>query len=624
MGIPYLISIVIFLPLLGAVATMLARSDNTVRYAALITTTVTFLLSLLLWIDFDVATAAELQLRDGPFLLISETLDVKYDVGIDGLSLLLVLLTTLLGPIVVLSSWTYIGKHVKAYYTLLLILQTGMTGVFCAFDMLLFYIFFELTLIPMYFLIGIWGGEDRIYAAVKFVIFTLVGSLLMLVALLYLGFAAGDAVNNGVFTTDYFKLLEFNVPLGTQSWLFILFAFAFAIKVPMFPLHTWLPDAHVQAPTGGSVILAGVLLKMGTYGLVRFCLPFFPNAAYEYAVLFAVLAVIGIVYGALVSRAQPDAKKLVAYSSVSHLGFVVLGIFAFTIESMQGAMIQMINHGLSTGALFLIVGMLYERRHTRLMGDFGGIARTVPVLTFFMVLTALASAGLPGLNGFVGEFLILVGAFSSDTVGMPLLIALATTGVILAAVYLLWMLYRTFFGPITNAENREMADLNLREVVVLTPLAVLMVIMGVMPQPFLALSEPATTKLLATINTKRITALEDAERAEPATAPLVIDDEEFTTEPFETAPGVFVRRSVSSSARETGLPGFTEKVYRGVPSPSMGEGQGEADPRPAQRMKAVFPPNPLPPGERGQTARLRLRPDRTPAALRPHASSSHP
>ena len=549
MDIPYLISIVIFLPLLGALATMLVRSDNAVRYVALIVTTVTFLLSLLLWIGFNVAAAADLQFAEEPFLLISESFDVKYAVGVDGLSLLLVLLTTLLGPIVVLSSWTYIGKQVKAYYTLLLILQTGMTGVFCAFDMLLFYIFFELTLIPMYFLIGIWGGEDRVYAAVKFVIFTLVGSLLMLVAMLYLGHAAGNAVNDGIFTTDYFKLLQYNVPLGTQTWLFVLFAFAFAIKVPMFPLHTWLPDAHVQAPTGGSVILAGVLLKMGTYGLVRFCLPFFPNAAYEYAVLFAVLAVIGIVYGALVSRAQPDAKKLVAYSSVSHLGFVVLGIFAFTIESMQGAMIQMINHGLSTGALFLLVGMLYERRHTRKMEDFGGIARTVPVLTFFMVLTALASAGLPGLNGFVGEFLILVGAFSSETVGMPLLIALATTGVILAAVYLLWMLYRTFFGPITKEENRTMADLNGREVAVLAPLAVLMIVMGVMPQPFLNLSEPATAQLLDTINQKRIVALEEAQRT--PTARLTDDGEQFVVEPFETAPGVFGERTTSFSSCRT-------------------------------------------------------------------------
>ena len=508
MGIGNLISLVIFLPLAGVVATLLVRSDRAVKIVALVVTTATFLISLLLWFGFQVASAAELQFAEEAFPLLSASIDVTYAVGVDGLSLLLVLLTTLLGPIVVLSSWTYIGKQVKAYYTLLLILQTGMTGVFCAFDVLLFYIFFELTLIPMYFLIGIWGGERRIYAAIKFVLYTMVGSLLMLVAILYLGHVAGDAVNDGVFTTNYYKLVAYGVPLQTQNWLFVLFAFAFAIKVPMFPLHTWLPDAHVQAPTGGSVILAGVLLKMGTYGLVRFCLPFFPNAATDYAMLFAILAVIGIVYGALVSRAQPDAKKLVAYSSVSHLGFVVLGIFAFTIEAMQGAMIQMINHGVSTGALFLLVGMLYERRHTRRMEDFGGIARSAPRLTFFMVLTVLASAGLPGLNGFVGEFLILVGAFSSEVlVGAPILIAVATTGVILAAVYLLWMLSRMFFGPLTKEENRTMPDLNRRELVVLAPLAVLMIVLGVMPQPFLAVSEPATEHLIETIQEKRMAAL---------------------------------------------------------------------------------------------------------------------
>ncbi len=503
MEFPHLLSLVIFLPLIGAILTLFAPTDRSVRVFALVVTAFTFVLSILLWTEFDPSRAADLQFVSGDFPLISADIDVRYLVGIDGFSLLLVLLTTLLGPIVVLSSWSYIKAHVKGYYTLLLVLQSGMTGVFCAFDLLLFYIFFELTLIPMYFLIGIWGGERRIYAAVKFVIYTMVGSLLMLVGILYLGIEAGAAVNSGVFTTDYFKLLSFDVPLGMQTWLFVLFAFAFAIKVPMFPFHTWLPDAHVEAPTGGSVILAGVLLKMGTYGLVRFCLPFFPSASASHALLFAILAVIGIVYGALVSRAQPDAKKLVAYSSVSHLGFVVLGIFAFTLESLQGAMIQMINHGISTGALFLLVGMLYERRHTRLMADYGGIARTVPWLTFFMVLTALASAGLPGLNGFVGEFMILVGAFGSAAIGSPILVGLATTGVILAAVYLLWMLGRMFFGPVTHEANRGMPDLNRRELVVLVPMAALMIILGLMPQPFLRVSEPAAVRLLETIERKR-------------------------------------------------------------------------------------------------------------------------
>ncbi len=506
----WLLSIVIFLPLAGALVTAVLRSERWVRVAALVFTSVTFLLSIPLWINFSVERAADLQFVAHRFPLISSEIDVNYAIGLDGISLLLVLLTTFLGPIVVLSSWTYIQRQVKAYYVLLLVLQTGMTGVFCSFDVLLFYVFFELTLIPMYFLIGIWGGERRIYAAVKFVIYTMAGSLLMLVAILYLGFAAGAAVNDGVFTTDYFKMLQYGVPRHAQAWLFALFALAFAIKVPMFPFHTWLPDAHVQAPTGGSVILAGILLKMGTYGLVRFCLPFFPEAAQSHAVLFGILAVIGVVYGALVSRAQTDAKKLVAYSSVSHLGFVVLGIFAFTLESMQGAVIQMINHGISTGALFLLVGMLYERRHTREMADFGGIARSVPLLTFFMVLTALASAGLPGLNGFVGEFLILMGAFGSEIPGMPLLVAVATTGVILAAVYLLWMLGRMFFGPLKEQANRVMPDLSRRELAVLAPMAALMIVLGIMPQPFLAVSEPAAERLLSTVELKRLDLAEEA------------------------------------------------------------------------------------------------------------------
>jgi NADH-quinone oxidoreductase subunit M len=431
-----------------------------------------------------------------------------------------VLLTTLLGPIVVLSSWHYIERAEKGYYFLLLILQTGVTGVFCSFDVLLFYVFFELTLIPMYFIIGVWGGKERIYAAVKFVLYTLVGSLLMLGGIRFLGHLAGDAVNSGTFTTDYYKLLNYNVPLTTQAWLFPLFALAFAIKVPLFPLHTWLPDAHVQAPTGGSVILAGVLLKMGTYGLVRYCIPFFPNAAEQYAWVFAVLAVIGIIYGALVARVQTDAKSLVAYSSVSHLGFVVLGLFAFTMESMQGAIIQMVNHGLSTGALFLLVGMLYERRHTREMGDYGGIARVAPVLTFFMVFSVLASAGLPGLNGFVGEFLILLGTFKSSVIGSPVLVAFATSGVILAALYLLWMLYRTFFGPLEGDANRAMSDMNGREVALMTPLAVLMIAIGFFPEPFLKRSEPAAERLLDVIERKQEVVQEAAEDAENVTASL--------------------------------------------------------------------------------------------------------
>jgi len=532
MDIPYLTSSVIFLPALGALLMLFLRRVSSIRWTALITTTITFVLSVGLFLGYDpsVSTAITPQLADMSSAWFPESLDVKYYVGIDGLSLLLVMLTTLLGPIVVLSSWTYIEEKQKGYYALLLLLQTGITGVFTSFDLFLFYIFFELTLIPMYFIIGIWGGKDRIYAAVKFVIYTLVGSLLMLVAVLYLGFEAGAAVNNGVFTTDWYKLLEYNVPLAQQGWLFALFAFSFAIKVPLFPLHTWLPDAHVQAPTGGSVILAGVLLKMGTYGLLRFCLPFFPNAAQDGALIIAILAVIGIIYGALVARVQEDAKSLVAYSSVSHLGFVVLGLFAFTPEAMQGAVIQMVNHGLSTGALFLLLGMLYERRHTRMMDDYGGLASSVPILSTLMVFSVLASAGLPGLNGFVGEFMILLGSFKSTVLDTPGLVILATTGVILAAVYLLHMVYRTFFGELTIEANAEMADVNGREFLLMAPLVVLMLVMGFFPNPFLRQTEPTTEFLLDKIESKKAAAIEQAEaRERTARAPVAPPEAEEIT-----------------------------------------------------------------------------------------------
>jgi NADH-quinone oxidoreductase subunit M len=510
--IPNLVSWTIFLPALGALVVMFLPSLEAVRWGALVTTVLTFLVSLGLWFAFDpaVATAGAPQLAERAAWF--PNVNITYYVGIDGLNLLLILLATLLGPIVVLSSWTYIAKYHKAYYVLLLILQTGVIGVFASFDLFLFYIFFELTLIPMYFIIGIWGGENRVYAAVKFVLYTLAGSLLMLVGVLWLGWQAGLAVNDGVFTTDWFQLVEYNVPLGPQTWLFLVFALAFMIKVPLFPLHTWLPDAHVQAPTGGSVVLAGVLLKMGTYGLVRFVLPFFPVASQQFAWPIAILAVIGILYGGFVAYAQADAKKLVAYSSVAHLGFVVLGIFAFTTEALQGAMIQMINHGLSTGALFLIIGMMYERRHSRLMADYGGIAKTLPILSFFMVFSVMASVGLPGLNGFVGEFLILLGAFKSDVIGAWWLIALATAGVIVAAIYLLTMVYKTFWGPITNEANAQVPDLNGREIGLLLPMAVLMIVLGFYPAPFLAKSEPAVQSLLQTVEAKRLAALDGAER----------------------------------------------------------------------------------------------------------------
>lgn len=544
---PWLLSLVIFLPALGALALLALPSVSAVRWTALAVTTVTFVLSLGLWAGFDASVSTALAPQMATRLPWFGAIDISYYVGVDGLNLLLLLLTTLLGPIVVLSSWTYIGKAHKGYYALLLLLETGVLGVFAAFDVFLFYIFFELTLIPMVFIIGIWGGEDRVYAAVKFVIYTLVGSLLMLVGVIWLGFEAGDAVNGGVFTTDWYKLVQFGVPLEAQYGLFALFGLAFAIKVPLFPLHTWLPDAHTQAPTGGSVVLAGVLLKMGTYGLLRFVVPFFPNASASLAMPIAVLAVIGIVYGALVAFAQTDVKKLVAYSSVSHLGFVVLGVFAFETVAVQGALIQMVNHGISTGALFLIIGMMYERRHTRAMADYGGIAKSVPVLTFFMLFSVFASAGLPGLNGFVGEFMILIGSWDSPTVGNPVLIAVATTGVIFAAVYLLWMVYGTFFGEITDERNAAMKDLNGREIGLLLPLVALMLVLGFYPAPFLAQSERAVQSVVATA-AQKAAAVEAADPAVAVVVPVVWPQAVAADVPPAGAPPAPVPAVVAPSA----------------------------------------------------------------------------
>jgi len=374
-----------------------------------------------------------------------------------------------------------------------------MIGVFAALDLFLFYVFWEAMLIPMYFIIGIWGGQERVYAAIKFFLFTLFGSLLMLVAILVLGYFA--SASGGGFTTDLLALYDLagKIPAGLQFWLFLAFALSFSIKVPLFPLHTWLPDAHVQAPTAGSVILAGVLLKMGTYGFIRFCLPLFPDAAIELAPYFSVLAVIGIIYGALVAMVQTDVKKLVAYSSVSHLGFVVLGIFSMTEEGMQGAIIQMINHGLSTGALFMIVGMIYDRAHTRQISDFGGVAKVMPVFaTFFMIVT-LSSIGLPGLNGFVGEFLILVGSFSSMFLQSYAFAAFAASGVIFAAVYMLWMYQRVMLGPVREGgvyHGHKLTDLNAREILSLVPIVIFIVWIGVYPSTFLTKSAPLVKEVV--------------------------------------------------------------------------------------------------------------------------------
>src|SRR5687767_8094983 len=414
------------------------------------------------------------------------------------MSLWLVLLTTLLMPIAILSSWTAVHKRQLSYYVFLLILESAMIGVFVSLDLLLFYLFFEASLVPMFFLIGIWGGERRIYAAVKFFIYTAVGSLLMLVAIIALYFIYQSF--------DYTIILEAMrtnpLPARTAFWLFIAFAIAFCIKVPVFPVHTWLPDAHTEAPTAGSVILAGVLLKMGTYGLMRFNLALFPQAAKDWAWVLITLAVIGIIYGALVAMVQPDVKRLVAYSSVSHMGFVVLGIFSFTELGMQGALYQMLNHGVSTGALFLFVGFIYERRHTRMISEFGGLSKPMPWFSTLFVFASLSSIGLPFLNGFVGEFLILLGAWTSNAVQHSWIVTmLAATGVIWAAVYMLWMLQRVVFGEVTNPENAKLLDLNGREIGLLVPLLILMLVMGVYPRPFLDRSRASVEAIRARVNT---------------------------------------------------------------------------------------------------------------------------
>jgi NADH-quinone oxidoreductase subunit M len=454
----------------------------------------TLALSLPLWFGFD-GESADYQFE--AFYNWMPTLGVGFHVGIDGISLLLVLLTTFLTPLALASAWDAIEDRTKEFVITMLLLETGMLGVFVSLDLFLFFVFWEAMLIPMYLIIGVWGGGNRIYAAVKFVLYTMVGSALMLVAILALYYQHGAATS--IYTFDLPTLARWVIPTGLgQNLMFLAFALAFAIKVPLFPFHTWLPDAHVEAPTAGSVILAGVLLKMGTYGFLRFCLPLFPDASVTFAPLVFALAVVGIVYGAWVSTVQPDLKKLVAYSSVSHLGFVMLGLFTLNQQGLVGGLIQMINHGLSTGALFLMVGMIYERRHTRLIADFGGLWQVIPAFSALFLVVVLSSVGLPGLNGFVGEFLVLVGAFQVS----PWLTAVATTGIIFAAVYLLWMYQRVIFGEITHEENRRLTDLTPREWAVLVPVLVFIVWIGVYPSAFTGKTEATIAALLAQVESK--------------------------------------------------------------------------------------------------------------------------
>ncbi len=494
----HLLSYIIFYPLIGSFLLLFFKKDDvdTIKGMGIFTSGATFIMSVFLYFGFDASNPAMQFTHTIPWI---PSLNISYNVGVDGLSLLMVMLTTFLTPIALLSSWESITKNVKQYTIMILLLEVGMLGVFSALDTFLFYIFWEAMLIPMYFIIGIWGGSDRVYAAVKFFLYTMAGSLLMLVAIIWLGYYASTQPG-GFFTTDLLQLYNIapSIPMAFQLWMFAAFTLSFAIKVPLFPFHTWLPDAHVQAPTAGSVILAGVLLKMGTYGLLRFSFPLFPQAAEVFVPYLATLAVIGIIYGALVSMVQTDMKKLVAYSSVSHLGFVVLGICALTEEGIQGAIIQMVNHGLSTGALFLLVGMIYDRRHTREIAQFGGIAKVMPVFATILFIVSLSSAGLPGLNGFIGEFLILLGSFSSSYISKWFAI-LGASGVIFAAVYLLWMYQRVAFGNITNEQNKTLLDLNWREVGLLVPVLFFIIWIGIYPNTFLAKSAQATKSVVSMV-----------------------------------------------------------------------------------------------------------------------------
>ena len=486
-----ILSALVLTPALGAAVLMLIpeRRRELIRPLGVVLALLPLPLAGWLYFDFERGEAGFQYVERAVWI---ERLGVEWHLGVDGISLLLVVLTAVLVP-VALGASTGIDRRVKLFAAMNLLLEAGLIGVFLSLDLFLFFVFFEVILIPMAFIIGVWGSENRIYAAVKFFLYTAFGSALMLAGVIALAFIHRD--QTGELGFSYLAMLDLDLGPGAQRWLFGAFALAFAIKVPVFPLHTWLPDAHVEAPTAGSVLLAGVLLKLGTYGLLRFNLPLFPDAALDFVPLMAVLAAAGIIYGGAVAIVQPDLKKLVAYSSVSHLGFIVLGVFALTSQSLQGGVIQMVNHGLTTGALFLLVGIIYERRHTKLIADFGGLASSMPVFAGLFLFIAFASIGLPGLNGFVGEFLILMGSYPT----LPVYTILAASGVILAAVYLLWAYERVFTGPVTNPANQGLADLSPGEALVFAPLVALIILLGVYPKPALDVIGPSTDAVLARI-----------------------------------------------------------------------------------------------------------------------------
>lgn len=503
MKVPYLLTLITYLPAAGGLLLLCLQEAEVriVRWFSFLLSLFVFLLSLSILFSFTPESSGYALDEKIGWLGVPQ-LGITHRLGLDGLSLSLLLLTNFLSPIAVLSSFHSVRRRIRLFYASLLFLQTGMIGVFLALDLVLFYVYWEVMLLPMYLLIGIWGGERRVYAAMKFILYTMLGSLLMLAGILYL------YVHTGLNSFDYQQIARHlshtahGLTRAEEIWLFLGFFIAFAIKVPLFPFHTWLPDAHVEAPTAGSILLAGILLKMGVYGLLRFCIPFFPTATTFFTPAVSVLAVIGIVYGALVAMVQTDIKKLIAYSSVSHLGFVILGIFSFTLQGLQGATLQMLNHGVSTGALFLLVGMIYDRRHTRQMEEFGGLARSMPHYAAASLIVILSSIGLPGLNGFVGEFLILLGTYARN----PQLTAVAVSGVVLSAAYLLWMYQRAYFGPVRIRENAGLSDLTRREWVCLVPLILVAIWIGIFPGPFLRWNESHSQHILRPLPTIRMTA----------------------------------------------------------------------------------------------------------------------
>ena len=500
-GFPIL-SIVTFVPLAGAILLLFIRreQENKIRMVSLLVAGVTFLITLALPLSFDFASA-EMQFVERASWI--PAIGVTYVMGMDGISLWLVCLTALITPIAVLCSWEAITDRVKEYHVFILLMHTGMMGVFLALDFFLFYVFWEVVLVPMYFLIGIWGApERRLYAAIKFFLYTLFGSVVMLLGILAVYFNAG--AQTGTYTFDILELMKVSYPwspslFSFQNLVWLAFFISFAIKVPMFPFHTWLPDAHTEAPTAGSLILAAVLLKMGTYGFVRFSLPMFPEATLYFVPFMVTLSIVAIIYGAMVCLVQRDMKRLIAFSSVSHMGFVMLGMFALNMQGLQGSILQMVNHGLSTGALFLIVGLIYDRIHSRMIADMGGLSSVMPVYATLFAITMLSSIGLPGLNGFIGEFLILVGAFKVSWVWA----VFAVTGIVLGAAYMLWLFQRTMFGPVVHESNKGLLDLNLREAMTLIPLVILFFWIGLYPAPFLKAMEPSVQKVVARLEEAR-------------------------------------------------------------------------------------------------------------------------